>query len=83
MNPRTPYNELPISYVFKATRQKVFRQSHCIECGWPIADITDKVVVICDGNTTIEKLIPDNIGVIQVHCKRHQCKQYIRFEFAR
>lgn len=79
---RTPYNEMPQTYVLKAVQQKVFRQLHCIECGWPLADITDKVIVTFDGNTPVEKLIPDRIGLVEIHCKRHQCKQFVRLEFA-
>lgn len=79
---RTPYNELPITLINKAMQQKVFRQLHCQECGYPTCDITDKVVIVYDGGVMIEKLIPDAIGLVEVMCHRHQCKQHYRMEFA-
>lgn len=79
---RTPYHELPITIVNKAMRQKTYRQLHCLECGQPIADITDKIVVVIDGETVIEQLEPSRIGIVELHCPRHQCKQYYRMEFA-
>lgn len=80
---RTPYSQLPITLINKAMEQKYYRQLHCLECGWPIADITDKVLVILsDTGTVIEKLLPNAIGLIELHCKRHDCKQYYRMEFA-
>lgn len=86
MNPntiiRTPYHQQPMSLVFKAIKQKVFRQLHCMECGQPFADITDKVVIAYDGATPMERYEPDKMGTVEVHCPRHQCKQYYRLEFA-
>lgn len=86
MNPyqpiRTPYNQQPITIVLKAVRQKVFRQLHCLECGMPIADITDKVLMTFDGDTPIATYEPDRMGLIEIHCNRHQCKQYYRMEMA-
>lgn len=79
---RIPYNELPITLVNKAMQQKVFRQLHCMECGQPFAEITDKIVVVYDGGIMIEKLLPDAIGLIDIMCHRHQCKQHYRLEFA-
>lgn len=79
---RTPYHQLPITYVMKAVKQKMFRQLHCIECGWPVADITDKVVMIYDGDIPVDRLEPSLIGIAEIRCHRHQCKQYYRLEFA-
>lgn len=79
---RTPYYDLPITIVQKATHQKVFRQIHCIECGMPFADITDKVVAIFDFATPIIELHPDRIGIVACHCPRKVCQQRYRFEFA-
>lgn len=79
---RTPYNELPITLVMKAVRQKVYRNLHCFECGMPIAQITDKIVVAFDGDTEIARYEPDRIGVVDMRCDRHTCKQHYRLEFA-
>lgn len=79
---RTPYSQLPITLLNKALEQKYYRQLHCIECGWPLAEITDKVIMLSDSGTSFEKLLPDAIGLIELHCKRHNCKQYYRMEFA-
>lgn len=79
---RTPYNEQPITVVMKATRQKVFREAHCWECGMPIAEITDKIVTVFDGVTPLIQLEPDRMGIVELHCNRHTCKQYYRMEFA-
>lgn len=80
---RTPYHQLPITLINKAMKQKMYRQLHCTECGWPIVDITDKIITVFDGATPIEKLIPDDIGIVETHCKRSNCKQYFRMEFAK
>lgn len=79
----TPYNQQPITLVMKAVKQKVFRQAHCFECGRPFLDITDKIVTAFDGDTPIEQLKPDEFGIVEAHCSRHDCKQYYRLEFAR
>lgn len=79
---RTPYYQLPISLVNKAIRQKVYRPLFCIECRWPLAEITDKVVIVSDNSVIIEQLIPDRIGMVEIHCSNHRCKQYYRMEFA-
>jgi hypothetical protein len=86
MNPkrvfRTPYHQQAITVVLKATKQKIYRHMHCIECGMPFADITDKVLMTFDGDTPISTYEPDKIGLIEVHCPRHQCKQYYKLEMA-
>lgn len=79
---RTPYNEQPITVVLKAVQQKAYRHVHCSECGMPYADITDKILTMFDGNTIISTYEPNRIGLIEVHCPRHTCKQYYRMEFA-
>lgn len=79
---RTPYHRQPITLVFKAVKQKIYRQAHCLECGQPFADITDKIVTVFDGETELGQMSPDKLGIIEIHCPRHQCKQYYRMEFA-
>lgn len=79
----TPYNQQPITVLIKAVKQKVFRQLHCLECGRPFLDITDKILSVSDSVTPIEQLNPDEVGIIEAHCSRHDCKQYYRMEFAR
>lgn len=79
---RTPYHQLPITIVNKAMRQKVYRPVYCVECKWPLAEITDKVVIISDGDISLEHLIPDALGIVDIHCSNHRCKQYYRMEFA-
>lgn len=66
----------------KAMKQKMYRQLHCQECGQPYADITDKVVMAFDGESDMTRYEPDRIGLVEVHCPRHQCKQYYKLEFA-
>jgi hypothetical protein len=63
-------------------KQKVYRHLHCMECGMPIADITDKVVMAYDGATTFDSLIPEAIGLVEIHCPRSSCKQFFRMEFS-
>lgn len=79
---QTPLNEQPITVVMKAMKQKTYRQAHCWECGMPFMDIVDKIVTVFDGTTPVETYKPDEIGLIDVHCSRHQCKQHYRLEFA-
>lgn len=79
---RTPYHQQPITIVLKAIKQKAYRQLHCLECGQPIADITDKVLMTFDGDTPVQTYEPDRLGLIEIHCPRHQCKQFFRMEFA-
>lgn len=79
---RTPYHKQPITIVMKAIRQKTYRKLHCYECGQPFADISDKVIIAFDGETPVSRYEPDRIGMVEIHCTRHQCKQYYRMEFA-
>lgn len=79
---RTPYHQLPITIVNKAMRQKVYRTLFCVECKWPLAQITDKIVIVSDGGMEIQQLMPDNIGLVEMHCQNGHCKQYYRMEFA-
>ncbi len=79
---KTPYYKMPITIVQKAVQNKVFRQVHCLECGMPFAEITDKVVTVLDFDTPIEMLHPDNMGVVGTYCTRRACQQRYRFEFA-
>jgi hypothetical protein len=78
----TPYYDMPITLVQKATNHKVFRQVHCLECGMPFAEITDKIITILDFDTPIDMLIPNVLGVVACHCPRKACQQRYRFEFA-
>lgn len=78
---RTPYIEQPITVVLKAIKQKVLRELHCIECGWPLGAITDKILVVFDGETQVNQFVPDALGVIALRCKR--CKQNYKIEVAR
>jgi len=73
---------MPITIVNKAMRQKVYRDLFCIECKWPLAQITDKIVLVSDGGMQIEELIPNNFGIVETHCGNHRCKQFYRMEFA-
>ena len=80
---RTPWHKLPISILMKSREQKVYRKIHCLSCGMPIGDITDQVLMLSDSSTPVAELHPDHMGVIEVHCPRHTCKQYFRYEFTR
>jgi hypothetical protein len=82
-NIRTPYHKRVITIVLKSVKQKMLRKLHCMECGWPIANISEKVLVVFDGETPIKELHPDEHGIVEIHCPRHQCKQYYRLEFAK
>lgn len=77
---RTPYTEQPITIVLKAIKQKVLREMHCIECGWPLGAITDKILLTFDGETQTDEFAPDRLGVIAIRCKR--CKQNFKIEIA-
>jgi hypothetical protein len=78
----TPLSYLPITLVMKALQQKTFRKQHCLECGYPFAQIVDKVVVAFEGDEQIGKYEPDLIGLVEVQCPRRQCRQHYRMEFA-
>ena len=78
----TPYYELPMTLSFKAMKQKMYRQIHCMECGMPFCEISDKIVSISDSINPIENLTPDKIGVVATSCTRGSCRQRYRFEFA-
>lgn len=71
-----------ITIVLKAIKQKTLRNLHCIECGWHMADISEKVLVVFEGETPIETLAPDKHGFVEIHCRQTKCKQYYRVEFA-
>jgi hypothetical protein len=79
---RTPLHRQPISLVFKSIQQKVHRPIHCIECGYTIAQVTDKVVIASDGTIPLSRLDPDQFGIIDLRCKYHTCKQFYRLELA-
>lgn len=79
---RTPLNTQPISLVFKSIQQKVHRPLHCIECGYTIAEITDKVVLASDASGPLDHAIPGDFGIFDIRCKYHTCKQYYRLEIA-
>lgn len=79
---RTPLHRQPISLVFKSIQQKMHRPIHCLECGYTMAEITDKVVLASDATSPLDKLDGDAFGVIDIRCKYHSCKQYYRLEIA-
>jgi hypothetical protein len=79
---RTPYAQMPVTLVYKSIKQKVFRNLHCLECGMPIAQISDKVVMAYDGTDDMARHEPDRFGVVEMRCDRHICKQRYRLEFA-
>lgn len=79
---RTPFSDLPITLVYKAVQQKAFRNLHCMECGIPIAQISDKVVMTYDAANDMKRYEPDQFGVVEIRCDRHVCKQRYRMEFA-
>lgn len=79
---RTPYAQMPITLVYKAMQQKVFRDLHCMECGMPILQVTDKVVMGYDGTDEMARYEPNQFGVVEARCDRHICKQRYRLEFA-
>ena len=78
---RTPSYEMPITLVQKAMHHKLYRKLHCIECGIPFAEVTDKVVAILDFASPIAEMHPDGFGVVACHCPRKICQQRYRFEF--
>ena len=55
---------------------------HCMECGMPFVDITDKALLVFDGSTPLASYDTTKVGLIDIHCPRHQCKQYYRMEMA-
>jgi hypothetical protein len=81
MQTRTPYHELPIVLAMKAVGQKYFRELHCLECGFPIIGISDKVLMASDSTSTVVQN-DAAFGPAEIHCKRHTCKQRYRLEFA-
>lgn len=76
---RTPYNQMPISLVYKSTDRKLYRDQYCIECGHPFMAISDKIIAIYDGANPIEYMRGDE-KVSEARCKYHYCKQYYRLE---
>jgi len=76
---RTPYNQLPIALIYRATDRKLYRDQFCIECGHPFMSISDKFVAIHDGGVPIDLLRADQ-AVLEARCKNHYCKQYYRVE---
>lgn len=79
---RNPLNQLPITLVNKAIRQKLRRPLHCLECGKTLCFITDKVILVADIPDDVSRLVPDAIGIVDIQCQQHVCKQQYRLEFA-
>lgn len=77
----TPYSAMPITIGLYATKQKVFREIHCIECGMPFLNITDKVITLMDFDTPIEDYRPDVVGRVQMRCTRKNCAQRYVVQF--
>ncbi len=76
---RTPYYNMPVSWVLKSMDAKQLRDQYCGECGRPFMSISDKVVRVYDGNIPVDKLRLEE-RVIEARCKYHYCKQYYRIE---
>ena len=72
---RTPYHQMPITWVSKSIDRKVYRDIYCNECGHPFMAISDKFVTILDSNIKVE-LLRETERIIETRCKFHQCKQY-------
>jgi len=72
---RTPYNQMPITLVYKSIDRKLYRDQFCQECGHPYMAISDKVVTVYDGNIPIDMLRGVD-KLIETRCKYHYCKQY-------
>jgi hypothetical protein len=77
----TPYNQQPITIFSKALQQRVFRDIHCIECGWVMGQVVDKTLVVSDSTSDME-LIPNTVGFLKTRCSNQRCKQYYHMEFA-
>lgn len=77
----TPYPLLPITLALVATKQKVYREVHCVECGLPFMSITDKIATIMDFNTPTDQLQPNVMGIINTSCTRRSCRQVYRLQF--
>lgn len=75
---RTPFNTMPITLVLTTLTQKAYRRLHCLECGRPFLDITDKVATATEGTQPVDQMKPDQKGFIEPHCHFHYCKQYYR-----
>lgn len=76
---KVPFNYLDISIVYRALDRKVEREQHCVECGATTHTISDKAVVIYEGNTTIEYLRTEQ-RQIGLTCKRKYCAQHYQLE---
>lgn len=76
---RAFYNELPISLVYRSLNRKLYREQHCIECGHPLMNISDKYVAIIDGNIPVD-LLREHERVLEARCRHSICRQYYRIE---
>jgi len=83
-NRLAPFHTSPISLGFFAEKQKAYRQIHCIECGLPILEITDRVVYATDAEAPIEAYSHNGGANLMFEklCHRHTCKQRYRVEVA-
>lgn len=72
---RTPYNQLPITMIYKSIDRKLYRDIFCLECGHPFMAISDKIVTVFDNNIPIDSLREDE-RLIETRCKYHPCKQW-------
>jgi hypothetical protein len=70
-----------ITIVLKSVRQKIEHPLFCMNCGWIVGTISERVLMTFDGAMPIETYNPDEFGFINVRCKK--CKQDYRIEVAK
>lgn len=71
---RTPYNQMPITMVYKSIDRKIYRDQYCQECGHPYMAISDKVVTVFDSNIPVD-MLREHDRLIETRCRFHTCKQ--------
>lgn len=80
---QAPFAKTPIMLGFFAEKLKSYRQLHCMECGLPIFEITDRVVYALDTATPVDSYNQSNgVMTFERPCSRHTCKQRYRIEVA-
>lgn len=78
MTERSPYYQVPIAISLLSVSFKYKQDLHCLFCGMPFTQVSDRVVAIADSSLSPESAI----GPIETRCPRHTCKQRWALEFA-
>lgn len=79
MTDRSQYYQIPITISLLSVSFKYKQDLHCLFCGMPFTQVSDRVLSVSDSPLSPEG---EGIGPVETRCPRHTCKQRWALEFA-